>query len=224
MRAADKDAKGEILAKKARCYNFALLMGPVRRAGEGLNTEKPKVFCVGFHKTGTKSLARALEILGYRVTGPNGTRDPRIAERALPMALDLAPQFDAFNDNPWPILFRELDAAFPGSRFILTVRSPDSWIASVVRHFGDERTPMREWIYGAGRGAPLGNERAYLDRFRRHNADVGSYFAGRECLLTMDITAGDGWHELCDFLELPVPNQPFPHINPAAALDNSRPA
>lgn len=183
---------------------------------------KPKVFCVGFHKTGTKSLARALEILGYRVTGPNGARDPQIAERALPMALDIASKFDAFNDSPWSVLFRELDMAFPGSRFILTRRSPDSWIASVVRHFGDERTPMREWIYGAGRGSPRGNERTYLDRYRRHNADVVRHFSGRACLLVMDITAGDGWEALCDFLELPVPDQSFPHLNPGVQEGSAR--
>ncbi len=183
-----------------------------------MQTEKPKVFCVGFHKTGTKSLACALEVLGYRVTGPNGTRDPRIAECALPMVLQIAPRFDAFNDNPWSILYRDLDTAFPGSRFILTVRPPGSWIASVVRHFGDEVTPMREWIYGTGRGAPRGNERAYLDRFRRHNEDVASHFAGRACLLTMDIIAGDGWEKLCDFLALPVPDRPFPHVNAAGAV------
>ena len=186
----------------------------MRHPGPGLKAGKPKVFCVGFHKTGTKSLARALEILGYRVTGPNGARDPHIAERALPMVLDIVPRFDAFNDNPWPVLFRDLDEAFPGSRFILTLRSPESWIASVVRHFGDEHTPMREWIYGPGRATPRGNERAYLDRYRRHNTDVIAHFARRECLLTMDITAGDGWKTLCDFLEMPVPDQPFPHINP----------
>ena len=187
--------------------------------GLGLKTEKSKVFCVGFHKTGTKSLARALEILGYRVTGPNGARDPRIAERALPMALDIASRFDAFNDSPWSVLFREMDLAFPGSRFILTRRSPDSWIASVVRYFGDERTPMREWIYGTGKGSPLGNERAYLDRYRRHNADVIRYFCGRECLLTMDITAGDGWEALCDFLDMPAPDRTFPHLNPGTRTD-----
>ena len=178
-----------------------------------MKTDKPKVFCIGFHKTGTKSLARALEILGYRVTGPNGARDPRIAERALPMALDVASRFDAFNDNPWPVLFREMDAAFPGARFILTRRAPETWIASVVRHFGDERTPMREWIYGPGLGAPRGNERAYLDRFRGHNEDVIEHFSGRECLLTMDITAGDGWERLCGFLGMPIPDRPFPHVN-----------
>ena len=195
----------------------------MQHSGLDLKTGKPKVFCVGFHKTGTKSLARALQILGYRVTGPDGARDPRIAERALPMALDIASRFDAFNDNPWSVLYREMDAAFPGSRFILTRRSPDSWIASVVRYFGDERTPMREWIYGPGRGAPLGNERAYLGRYRRHNADVVAHFSGRGCLLTMDITAGDGWEMLCDFLGRPVPDRPFPHVNPGVQ-QGGRPA
>ncbi|MDE0242012.1 MAG: hypothetical protein OXQ84_17775 [bacterium] len=182
-----------------------------------MKTDKPKVFCVGFHKTGTKSLARALEILGYRVTGPNGARDPRIAERALPMALDIVSRFDAFNDNPWPVLFREMDAAFPGARFILTRRAPETWIASVVRNFGDERTPMREWIYGPGLGAPRGNEGAYLQRYLGHNADVIDHFSGRGCLLTMDITAGDGWERLCGFLEMPLPDRPFPHVNQSEA-------
>ena len=66
---------------------------------------RPKVFCVGFHKTGTKSLGAALATLGYRVAGPRGTLDPQIATNALPLALRLAGDFDAFQDNPWPILF-----------------------------------------------------------------------------------------------------------------------
>ncbi len=37
---------------------------------------KTKVFCIGFHKTGTSSLAVALKTFGYRVTGPNGVNNP----------------------------------------------------------------------------------------------------------------------------------------------------
>jgi hypothetical protein len=44
---------------------------------------KTKVFCVGFHKTGTTSLALALEILDYRVAGPTGINDPNIAKNVL---------------------------------------------------------------------------------------------------------------------------------------------
>ena len=75
---------------------------------------------------------------------------------------------------------------------------------------------MREWIYGPGRGAPVGNESAYLARYRRHNAEVVAHFAGREeRLLVLDVTAGDGWEALCGFLSLPVPVPPFPHVNRA---------
>ncbi len=173
-----------------------------------------KVFGVGLHKTGTKSLAQALRILGYRVTGPNGTRDPRIADNALDLALQMAPDFDAFQDNPWAVLFREMDQAFPRSKFVLTRRPAERWISSVVRHFGDQTTPMREWVYG--RGCPLGNEDLYVARYRRHNEDVIAYFADRgEDLLVMDFEAGDGWDALCAFLRRPVPDVAFPHVNRA---------
>ena len=41
-----------------------------------------KIFGIGFHKTGTTSLAQALKMLGFSVTGPNGINDPNIADNA----------------------------------------------------------------------------------------------------------------------------------------------
>ena len=46
-----------------------------------------------------------------------------------------------------------------------------------VIHFGDEETPMREWIYGVGR--PKGNEDIYIARYERHNREVMEYFKHR---------------------------------------------
>ena len=85
-----------------------------------------KVFGIGFHKTGTTSLALALRQLGYSVTGPNGVNDPNISQNARALVRDLVDQFDAFQDNPWPILFRELDEWYPNSKFVLTLREPHS--------------------------------------------------------------------------------------------------
>ena len=119
-----------------------------------MSMRDPKVFGIGFHKTGTKTLAAALRTLGYRVTGPNGATDPDIANNALEMCFSLVGQFDAFQDNPWPVMYKTLDRAYPQSKFVLTVRPTDEWIASVVDYFGREETPMRKWIYGAG--SPLG--------------------------------------------------------------------
>ena len=173
---------------------------------------KRKVFCIGFQKTGTTSLRRALQMLGYRVTGPNGAQDPDIASSASSMALALATTFDAFADNPWPVLYRELDATFPDSQFILTTRDTSAWVASMNRYFGVGETPMRSWIYGAA--SPHGNEAEYAWRYERHNQEVRRYFAGREeDLLVMNLEEGDGWAELGAFLGVSAPEGDFPHEN-----------
>ena len=174
-----------------------------------------KVFCIGFHKTGTTSLAVALKMLGYRVTGPNGTKDRNIAEKVHAMANRLARKYDAFQDNPWPVLFREMDANWPGSKFILTMRTSDAWIRSQVKDFGLRETPMRRWIYGAG--CPEGNETVYMERYERHNREVLEYFRNRpDDLLLLELAKGHGWPELCAFLDRPLPSTPFPHANKAS--------
>jgi len=173
---------------------------------------KPKVFGIGFHKTGTSSLAAALQYMGYRVTGPNAVHNPEIAKQVYSIAFELVEQFDAFQDNPWPLLYRELDHQYPGSRFILTVRPTAAWIRSVVSHFGQQSTPMRQWIYGLG--SPEGNEAVYVSRYEKHNLEVLNYFSARpNDLLVLKITEGEGWEKLCPFLDSPVINQPFPHEN-----------
>jgi len=174
----------------------------------------PKVFGIGFHKTGTKSLASALHQLGYTVTGSNEVYNARIAEQVHDLARRLTATHDAFQDNPWPLLFREMDRDFPGSRFILTLRPTDKWIKSVVSHFGADDTPMRQWIYGVGH--PLGNEEIFVQRYERHNREVMEYFANRQPdLLVLRITEGEGWEKLCPFLGAPIPKRPFPQANTA---------
>lgn len=174
--------------------------------------KEPKVFCIGFHKTGTSSMRSALLQLGYSVTGPNGKDLPDIGERTDEVIERLVPQYDAFQDNPWPLLYRTLDERFPGSKFILTLRDREKWLRSLVDHFGTRDTPMREWIYGVGH--PVGNEDIYRERYDRHNREVQEFFADRpDDLLVMELAAGHGWERLCPFLGCEQPDTPFPHAN-----------
>ncbi len=181
-----------------------------------------RVFGIGFHKTGTSSLAAALALLGYRVC--QGARPIRQAlgvtealdllrRHELDPILRVAERFDACTDNPWFLLYRELDERFPGSQFILTHRPPAAWLASALRYYGRSETPMRHWIYGVG--TPTGHEAVWLARYERHLADVRRHFAGRpDDLLEADWTQGDGWSTLGRFLGRKTPSQPFPHVRP----------
>ncbi|WP_216665406.1 sulfotransferase family protein [Pseudoruegeria sp. HB172150] len=173
-----------------------------------------KIFGIGFHKTGTTSLGVALNKLGYKVIGPTATLDPDIADKYLELTRTESHHYDAFEDNPWPLVFREMDEMWPDAKFILTVRDPQKWIGSCVKHFGEKSTPMRELIYGKGNGAPLGNEEHYVRTMVAHNEAVRSHFADRPGkLLEMDFSAGDGWEKLCPFLGHPMFAEPFPRTN-----------
>lgn len=156
----------------------------------------------------------ALKTLDYRVTGPNGVNDPNIAQNVIAMAYKLAEKYDAFQDNPWPVIYKEIDAKFLGSKFILMLRESESWIKSVVEHFGRKETPMRKWIYGVG--CPKGNEDIYVKRFEDHNNEVKSYFKDRpKDLLVMDLNKGDGWENLCPYVDADILGISFPHANKA---------
>ncbi len=173
---------------------------------------RPRVFCVGWHKTGTSTLGLALIELGYSVLGCRLDMIHPLRRGDISEVIDLAGQFDALQDVPWAALYRDLDERFPGSRFILTERDDQSWLKSARRHFADTHVPLHEWLYGEGR--LIGNEERYLERYLRHNWEVRDYFRDRpEDLLVMNLAAGDGWNSLCEFLGHPVPSRDFPHAN-----------
>lgn len=135
-----------------------------------------------------------------------GTLDP---------IMTIAEEYDAFEDNPWFVIYRELDARFPASKFILTVRDESRWIESAVRYYGRSQSNLRRWIYGAG--TPIGHEARWRERYRQHNEQVAARFGGRPgSLLIVDWEQGHGWPELCAFLDRPCPDGPFPRLRPAA--------
>lgn len=181
--------------------------------------QNPKVFCVGFQKTGTTSLYFALKTLGLRVTGSVGLdlSAEELAANGAALCIETMRDFDAAEDMPWPLYFRELDKAYPGSKFILSVRDADAWHASIDRHFGDVDTPMHRFVYGADAGRARGAKARWVERMIAHEIDVKSHFANRpDDLLVMDLEAGDDWTPLCAFLGVEIPPQPFPRKNRAA--------
>jgi hypothetical protein len=182
-----------------------------------------KVFCIGLNKTGTRSLHDALQLLGLRSMhwgGPDLAtavqRGPEIqaaVERALhegrPLLDDLD-EADAYSDiRALSEHFDVLDRQYPGSRFILTTRPLDEWIASRRRHVEDNVARRERGEYDGGFLEV--DEPAWRAEATSHEARVRAHFADRpDDLLVLDISSGDGWQELCPFLGHPVPNVPFP--------------
>ncbi|MCA9565543.1 MAG: hypothetical protein KC561_18725, partial [Myxococcales bacterium] len=111
----------------------------------------------------------------------------------------------------------------PDAKFILTVRDYDAWLQSAANHWENRpahNDPKKDDIHmeirRLLRAAVYGCYDFQPDRFRivheRHVEAVTRYFADRpEKLLIYPLTTGAGWEPLCDFLETPVPHEPFPH-------------
>lgn len=161
-----------------------------------------KIFGIGLMKTGTCSLWRALNLLGFRSLHAGNLQD-----------LD---RYDAAMDSPAASRFRELDIMYPGSVFILTVRDPAAWLASWRAHCA--RSGPLAFEYRSARARLFGrldfDAESCLRGFRSHHEEVRSHFAARPAdLLIMDITAGAGWETLCPFLGVPLPTTPFPWLN-----------
>ena len=183
-----------------------------------------RIFGIGMHKTATTSLSSALALLGYdSAHWKNAHWAKAIWEemKAHGSSRTLERHY-ALCDLPIPLLFRELDAAYPGSKFILTVRDEDEWLESVRTHWSDKNPWRAQWdndpfthrihreLYG---GVKFDGQRM-RERYRRHNAEVLEYFKDRpRDLLVMNMSAEAGWYELCGFLRKPIPVAQYPREN-----------
>ena len=173
-----------------------------------------KIIGVGFQKTGTSSLREALKILGYRVKDTSARPLIPILKGDYHKVLRMIRDYDALEDTPWYMIYKELDERIPGSKFILTLRDEESWYKSVSRHIGHLRNASHEWIYGRGKGLPMEDKENTIMVYSNHNKEVVHYFRDRpEDLMVVDFTQGGGWDELCRFLGKEIPEVPFPHYN-----------
>ena len=191
--------------------------------GPGESMTEPKIFGVGLSKTGTTSLYAALTILGYRAGTFRDMRKIKLTEWVKgDFSHDYLMDFDAVTDLPISFYFRELDARYPGSKFILTVRDVESWLVSIERQFTAKPDPKRfsRDTRMIAYGFSVFNREAFARRFGDHNREVREHFHDRpDQLLVVDFFQGDGWEEICEFLGKPIPGEPFPNVKPGFRVE-----
>lgn len=202
-------------------------------------SKRPKIFCIGQNKTGTTSLARALGDLGYAVG--NQARAELLlkdyAQRNFEPIVNYCHSAEAFQDIPFslPHTYIVLDYAFPGSKFILSIRdSEDEWYESLIR-FHQRRLGVKgriswqdldndgyrykgfiseaaEIIYNTPEDNPY-DEVTLKAHYRRHNSDVVEYFRFRKDLLIINLKEPDSYQKFCDFLAREPIYEQFPWLN-----------
>ncbi len=174
-----------------------------------------KIFCIGLNKTGTSSLHRALQDLGFTSQHFGGPPIRKAVERAIaedkPL-LTYLPEADAYSDiQRLSVNFERLDREYPGSKFILTTRPIDGWIDSRRRHVERNRAAKARGEYD-GTFLEIEPER-WRELFEQHHRKVVEYFAGRDDFIEFRVTDGDGYDKLCPFLGVKQPRSEFPWRN-----------
>lgn len=160
-------------------------------------------------------------------------------QRALEGDISFSEIFDGYGSTvDWPggYFYRELMEAYPDAKVLLSVREPESWersmrdtvwavrngeslvrlLSSAQAHVNPQWAAFLQMIddlLWRDRGTfASGHEDSeeLIDAMRRHEEEVKATVPSDRLLVWSVI---EGWEPLCEFLDVPVPDVPFPHVN-----------
>jgi hypothetical protein len=152
--------------------------------------------------------------------------------------------YEATVDWPACTFYEELMRRHPDAKVLLSVRDPERWYESTRSTIYEltrliEGSTISRIIFGlvslvvfggfTGRRSSLVNDliwqgtfdgrfedKAYaMEVFERHNEEVKRRVP-QERLLVYEVK--EGWEPLCEFLGVPVPDEPFPRLNDTAQM------
>ena len=191
------------------------------------------------NKTGTTSIGKLLAYFGYKI-GDQPTAELFIedwAKRDFRKIVKYCKTADAFKDVPFCLdhTYTILDYAYPGSKFILTVRNSSlEWYNSLIRFhsnlIGNGKLPTAEeiesfeyhnpgWLWRAHQiifnvdKDLLYDKEHYIKHYELHNNRVKDYFRFRtDDLLVLNVADKNAVQLLCDFLVIKNENYTMPHL------------
>ncbi len=202
-----------------------------------MNKAINKIIGAGFGRTGTTSLRKALEILGF---GPsyhmhelfNKPHQVVYWEKALEGKIKalkhLMKPYGSMVDFPACSYYKELYKLFPGSKVVLVYRDPEKWYDSISNtifqidwDIWNTEHPNNEFLCRVGEHNKklitqqtfsnlLSYQKFCIDIYRQHINDVQKSIPTEDLLI---FELSEGWEPLCDFLETSPPECTFPNIN-----------
>ncbi|MBE2319349.1 hypothetical protein DVA67_025460 [Solirubrobacter sp. CPCC 204708] len=201
-----------------------------------------KVIGAGLPRTGTLSQKVALEMLGfapcYHMVSVFAdlpvARRWRAALDGELRASEILREFPATVDWPGSYFTHELMEDFPDAKVLLSARDGAAWAKSM-------RATIWQALYGEDLVGLMARARTKVDPLWAEYSDTMREMWARSELMTQDSSdeemaaacerytqdmrrlvpadrllvwlPKDGWEPLCAFLEVPVPDAPFPHVN-----------
>lgn len=172
-----------------------------------MKTNESKIFGLSLGKCGSKSLHRAMQVLGYTSVH-------------YPKSFSLIESCQAAIDATVTAYWDELAVIYPDARWFFLFRNKDDWIKSWghrenwvqknypnglplfvkvarVRLFGQVEFDQTVWTKAYWRF------KDNAQKFIEHCPDRAIFW---------DLCANPGWEPLCDFLKCSIPDTPFPLI------------
>jgi hypothetical protein len=206
------------------------------RIDQGETAMTLQVVGAGLGRTGTHSLQIALaQLLGapcYHMVEVLGSpeRVPAWQDAIDGKPVDWDQMMDGYRaavDWPAAAFWRELSEHYPDAIILLSTRSSaDAWWKSASDTIFEIST--HEVPPESGMQAQQAMARSMLEKrftknwldeneakaaYERHNATVREAVPPERLV---DWQPGDGWEPICNALNLPVPSEPFPHVNSTA--------
>jgi hypothetical protein len=147
-----------------------------------------KILNIGLPRTGTFSLAIALSILGYNT-------------KHYPHDINLISKYDAACEVVFS--YEELHLKFPNSFYIFTNRKFESWIRSCKSHSIHYKNYWNNFWQNSTNW-----EKIYYKKL-----DSINYFKNYKNFLILNLEDQNKWEKLCNFLNKPIPQISYPHLN-----------
>ena len=193
-----------------------------------------KVIGAGYGRNGTLSLKHALERLGfgkcYHMMELDQTRDEDLAWAALNRGerVDLDVLFEGYQSSvDWPScnFWRQQLDWYPKAKVILSERDPELWYASIMNTIyptsvaaakSDDPMLQRrmkmvfEVIWDGLFDGRMEDKDHVISVYLAHNQAVKDEVPADQLLV---FESSQGWAPLCQFLEVPVPDEPYPKVN-----------
>lgn len=195
-----------------------------------------QIIGAGFGRTGTMSLKSALQKLGFEPCYHmlEVLQHPKhiafwmgVAEGQEINWDEILGKYQSGVDYPLAIYYKELMAAYPDAKVLLTVRDPQKWYESTIETIF-KAAAIPRWltlivpalknlnkmidatVWDNIFDGRFKDKEYAIQVFEEHIAEV-KRLVPAEKLLVYEVK--EGWGPLCEFLGVPVPEKAFPHVN-----------